>query len=306
MHQVKGIVFKDGKKVINTGRAEFNRDLDSLPFPARYLTPYQKYSSVLSKVQPITTMFTSRGCPYKCLFCNRPHLGKIFRARSPKNVVDEMEECQKMGIKEVLIYDDTFTVNRKRVLDICQEIKERKLEIDWDVRTRPDTVDEELLIDMKKAGCKRIHYGVEAGTQKILNVLRKGITLEKVEETFRLTKKIGLEVLAYFMIGSPTETKGDILQTIKFAKKLNPDFTHITITTPFPATDLYRLGLEQKVLPYDYWQEFAQNPRADFSPYLWEENLKKEELLQLLQYAYRSFYFRPKYILRKLSGLTSW
>lgn len=306
LYQVKGIVFKDGKKVINTGRAEFNRDLDSLPFPARSLTPYQKYSSVLSKVQPVTTMFTSRGCPYKCLFCDRPQLGKIFRARSSKNVVDEMEECQKMGIKEILIYDDTFTVNRKRVLDICQEIKERKLEIDWDVRTRPDTVDEELLIDMKKAGCKRIHYGVEAGTQKILNVLRKGITLEKVEETFRLTKKIGFEVLAYFMIGSPTETKEDILQTIKFAKKLNPDFTHITITTPFPATDLYRLGLKQEILPYDYWQEFAKNPKTDFTPYIWGEYLNKEELHQLLKYAYRSFYFRPSYISKKLLRLTSW
>ncbi|KPJ60301.1 MAG: hypothetical protein AMJ42_01510 [Deltaproteobacteria bacterium DG_8] len=306
LYQIKGIVFKDEGKVINTGRAEFNRDLDSLPFPARSLTPYQKYFSVLSKVQPVTTMFTSRGCPYKCLFCDRPQLGKIFRARSAKNVVDEIEECQKMGIKEILIYDDTFTVNRQRVVAICQEIKERKLEIGWDVRTRPDTVDKELLINMKKAGCQRIHYGVEAGTQKILNVLRKGITLEKVKETFRLTKKIGLEILAYFMIGSPTETKGDILQTIKFAKKLNPDFTHITITTPFPATDLYRLGIEQKILPYDYWREFAKNPLPTFVPYIWEEHLTKEELSQLLKYAYRSFYLRPSYIFKKLLKLTSW
>ena len=305
LRQVKGVVFKDNNKIVNTGRAELNQDLDSLPFPARRLTPYQKYSSVLSKVSPVTTMFTSRGCPYKCLFCDRPHLGKFFRARSAKNVVDEMEECQKMGIKEILIYDDTFTVKRQRVIDICLEIQKRNLKIDWDVRARVDTIDEKLLKAMKISGCQRIHYGVEAGTQKILNVLRKGITLEQVEKAFKLSRKIGLETLAYFMIGSPTETKEDILETIKFAKKINPDFTHITITTPFPATDLYRMGLEQKIWPNDHWQKFAEHPRADFLPPVWEKNLNKEELVLLNQKAYRAFYFRPKYILKKIFQLTS-
>ena len=219
--EIKGLVFKSQSQIVNNGRSELNKDLDSLPFPARHLTPYQKYSSVLSKVQPITTMFTSRGCPYKCLFCDRPHLGKVFRARSSENVVDEMEQCQKMDIKEILIYDDTFTVNRQRVLDICSEIQKRNLKINWDIRARVDTVDEELLKEIKKTGCQRIHFGVEAGTQKILNVLRKGITLEQAEKAFNLSRKIGLETLAYFMIGSPTETKEDILKTIKFAKKLS-------------------------------------------------------------------------------------
>jgi len=305
LHQIKSIVFKDNGEIINTGRAELNQDLDSLPFPARHLTPYQKYSSVLSKVKPITTMFTSRGCPYKCLFCDRPHLGKFFRARSAKNVVDEIEECQKMGIKEILIYDDTFTVNRQRVMDICSEIQKRNLDIHWDVRARVDTVDKKLLEIMKKSGCQRIHYGVEAGTQKILNVLRKGITLEQVEKAFKLSREIKLETLAYFMIGSPTETKKDILKTIKFAKKINPDFTHITITTPFPATDLYRMGLEQKIWPNDHWQKFAENPRANFISPVWEKILSKEELVLLIRKAYRTFYFRPKYLLKRLFKLTS-
>lgn len=306
LYNTKGIVFRDGKEVVNTGRRELNQNLDSLPFPARHLTLYQKYSSVLSKAQPITTMITSRGCPFKCLFCDRPHLGKIFRARSSKNVVDEMEECRKMGIKEIFIYDDTFTVNRQRIIDICSEIQKRHLDINWDVRARVDTVDEELLKKMKDSGCQRIHYGVEAGTQKILNVLRKGITLKQVKKAFELSKRVGLETLAYFMIGSPTETKEDILTTIRFAKKIKPDFIHITITTPFPATDLYRLGLEQKIWPNDYWQEFAKNPQANFIPYFWEKNLTSKELLQLLKYAYRSFYFRPAFLLGQLSKLTSW
>jgi len=306
LHQVKSVVFKDDHRIINTGRAELNQDLDSLPFPARHLTYYKKYSSVLSKITPVTTMFTSRGCPYNCLFCDRPHLGKIFRARSAKNVVDEMEECLKMGIKEILIYDDTFTVDRQRVVDICSEIQKRKLNINWDVRARVDTIDRESLKMMKSSGCQRIHYGVEAGTQKILNILRKGITLEQIEKAFKLSREIGLETLAYFMIGSPTETKKDILETIRFAKKLKPDFAHITITTPFPATDLYRMGLEQKIWPNDYWQKFAENPMTDFVPPVWEKILSKEELVLLNKKAYRSFYFSPNYIFKKIIQLKSW
>lgn len=305
LEKIKGLVFKKNGKIINTGPPERIENLDSLPFPARDLVPYKKYESMLATKSSVTTMFTSRGCPYKCLFCDRPHLGKNFRARSAKSVVDEMEECLKMGIKEIFIYDDTFGVDRQRVLDICSEIKKRNLDIVWDIRTRVNTVDEEVLKALKTAGCQRIHYGVEAGTTKILTVLRKGITLEMAEKALKLTKKIGIQTLAYFMIGSPTETKEDILQTIKFMKKLNPDYAHITITTPYPATDLYRMGLEQKVLPYDYWREFAKNPNPDFRPMFWEKELSKKELFSLMKKAYRSFYSRPSYILKKLIQIRS-
>jgi radical SAM superfamily enzyme YgiQ (UPF0313 family) len=303
LYNVKGLIFRDGNKIINTGPRELIQDLDSLPFPARNLIPYKKYFSALSKVGPVTTMFTSRGCPYRCLFCNRAHLGKIFRARSAKNVVDEMEECQKMGIKEIFIYDDTFTVDKQRVLDVCAEIKKRNLKINWDIRARVDTVDEETLKAMKETGCQRIHYGVEAGTQKILNVLRKGITLKQVEKAFRLTKKIGIQALAFFMLGSPQETKEDVFQTIKFAKKLKPDFVIFSVTTPYPLTDLYSLGLKEKILSYDYWQEFAQNPKPDFVPPIWEKELSREELFSLSKKAYRSFYRRPAYVVKSFFQL---
>ncbi|OGY50261.1 MAG: hypothetical protein A3J65_04495 [Candidatus Buchananbacteria bacterium RIFCSPHIGHO2_02_FULL_45_11b] len=303
---VLGLVFKDKeKKIFNTGRQPLIKELDDLPFPARELTPYQKYSSVLSENKPVTTMFTSRGCPYNCLFCDRPHLGKVFRARSAKNVVDEMAECKKMGIKEIFIYDDTFTIDRQRVVDICAEIIKRNLNIFWDVRARVNTVDEELLKKMKAAGCKRIHYGVEAGNQKILDILRKGITLEMAKNAFAATKKAGLTTLAYFMIGSPTETEKEIKQTIKFAKKIKADFAHFAILTPFPATDVYALGLKEKVLPFDYWQKFASNPVVDFRPYFWEKEIKREELIRLLKKAYFSFYFRPKFILKQIIKLNN-
>ena len=158
---------------------------------------------------------------------------------------------------------------------------------------------------MKEAGCERIHFGVEAGTDKILQVLRKGITLEMAEKAFKLSKRAGIQTLAYFMIGSPTETKEDILATMKFAKKLDPDFVHVSIVTPFPATELYLLGLQKKIWPNDFWQEFAKHPTANFVPRLWESELSKEELVKLNKKFYKSFYFRPSYILKRLVKLSS-
>ena len=306
LEKIQGLVFRVNGRVVNTGLAPFIEDLDSLPFPARHLTPYWKYSSLLAKRTPVTTMFTSRGCPYRCAFCDRPHLGKRFRARSASNVVDEMEECIKLGIREFLIYDDTFTVDRRRVLDICEEIIERKLDIGWDFRARVDTVDEELLVELKEAHCERIHYGVEAGTDKILKVLRKGITLEQAREVFRLTREVGISTLAYFMVGSPTETREDVMQTIEFAKELDPDFVHITIFTPFPATALHKQGLEEGVLKGDFWREFAANPTEGFQPQYWEDILSREELLELVVRAYKEFYTRPGYIISRLLKVRSW
>ena len=145
------MVYKKGKKNIATKRQYFIENLDELPFPERRLTNYKKYYSLLAKRTPITTMITSRGCPFRCIFCDRPHLGKKFRFRSAQNVVDEFEECESLGIKEIFVYDDTFTLNRKRVLEICNEIKQRKINILWDIRTRVDTVDYQVEIAKRKA-----------------------------------------------------------------------------------------------------------------------------------------------------------
>jgi anaerobic magnesium-protoporphyrin IX monomethyl ester cyclase len=305
LKRIPGIVFKNNSRIINTGQPNIIYDLDRIPFPARHLIPYKNYSSLMAKRSPITTMITSRGCPYNCLFCNRPHLGKKFRARSAKNIVDEMECCVKMGINEFLIYDDTFNIDKQRVLDTCDEIITRKLNIGWDIRARIDRVDKEMLKKLKSANCERIHYGVEAGTDRVLQILNKGIHIDQVKNVFKMTKDAGISTLAYFMIGSPTETKEDILQTIKFARELDPDFVHITITTPFPATQLYKDGLEKKIFKKDFWREFASNPTEEFQPEYWQENLTASQLTELLKFAYKSFYTRPSYIIRELFKVRS-
>jgi len=303
--KIPGIIFKEKNEIINTGTPTYLNDLDKLPFPPRELLPYKKYFSLLAKERVITTMFTSRGCPFQCAFCDRPAMGRGFRFRSANKVVDEIEECLKLGIKEIFIYDDTFTVNKQRVVDVCNEILKRKLKFIWDIRARVDTIDEELLILLKKAGCERIHYGVEAGTEKILKVLNKKISLDQVLKAFNLTKKIGIQTLAYFMIGSPTETKEDILETIKFMKKLNPDFVQITLLTPFPGTKVYQWALEQGVFKKDYWREFAKNPKPEFKTKYWTKELSRTELEELLVIAYKSFYVRPTYIVKRVLNIKS-
>ena len=303
---LKGLIYKENGRIVNNGAIQHIEDLDSLPFPARHLVPYKKYNSLLSTGGIVTTVFSSRGCPFKCRFCDRPQMGKRFRARSAQNVVDELEQCVSMGIREFLIYDDTFTVNKQRVMDICDLILERKLDIGFDIRARVDTVTEPMLKKLKQAGCEGIHYGVEAGTPHILKVLNKGITLELAQQVFTMTKKAGIPTLAYFMIGNPQETLEDIEETFRVIRRLNPDFVHMTVLTPFPGTQVYFDALEQKLIPTDVWKEFAENPTPDFSPPHWPQYFTREELNKLLVKGYKGFYLRPGYILKRIAKLRSW
>lgn len=277
----------------------FIEDLDTLHYPARELTPYKLYYSVLAEETPTTTMFSSRGCPFQCTYCDRPALGKRFRSMSADRTVDEMEHCQCLGIKEIFFYDDTFTVNKRRVMDICWLIVDRGLKITWDVRARVDTVDEEMIIAMKEAGCVRIHFGVESAQPHILKALNKGITREQVTNAFKWCKKHGIKTLAYFMIGNPGETSEDIDETLRFAKELNPDYMQCTILTPFPATKLYRNALARGFYG-DVWREYAINPTPEFQAPIWPENFTREQLQKKLKSFYRGFYLRPMFLLKAI------
>lgn len=306
LKSIQGFVFRDANgEIVNTGVRPLLKDLDELPFAARHLTPYKNYTSLLMKRDPVTTVFTSRGCPFRCTFCDRPNLGKRFRVRSPMNVVDELEECAKMGIYEFLIYDDTFTCQKQRVIDICKEIRRRKLDIGFDVRTRVDTINEEMIKEMALAGCGGIHYGVEAGTERILKILKKEITIDRVHHIFKATQKAGIPVLAYFMIGNPSETKEEILTTFKVINRLNPDYVHMTILSPFPGTALYFDALNRGIIERDVWRDYATNPTPDFEPPHWPEHFTKEELNELLVQGYKGFYLRPSYAVKRAMKMRS-
>lgn len=294
-----GIASKHNGKTIINDQKGYIEDLDTLPFPARHLTQYRKYFSILGNQDTFTTMVSSRGCPFRCLFCDRAYHGKIYRKRSAENVVREMQECEKMGINEIDFQDDLFTFKKDRVYEICDLLISNKSKLKWNVRARVDTVDKEMLKKMSEAGCQRIYFGIEAGTPEIQKVLRKNIDLNRAKEVFKWARECDISALAYIILGSPQETREHIYRTIKYVKELRPDFAHIGIMTPFPYTDLYSLGLE-KGLYDDYWRKFAENPFMEFTARFWEETLSRKELLELMDYAYRSFYLRPTYIVREL------
>jgi len=281
----------------------FIENLDELPMPDRRLTDWRKYKSAVDGTGYITTVMTSRGCPVGGVFCHRPHMGKRFRARSADNVMAELDSIREMGIGEVTFYDDTFAVNRDRVVKICERLVKGNYKLKWDMRTRVDLVDLELLKLLKKAGCKQIRYGVESSSDRILEQIGKGITLERAEQAIKWSREAGIGTLTYFIIGSPGESEEDWERTIRFSKKLNPDYCYFAIMTPYPATPLYDKWLagaenQERGKRVDHWQDFACNPREIDTPY-YQDWVEREHLEYMLRKAYKKFYLRPGYLIRK-------
>ena len=275
------------------------KDLDNLPFPARHLLPNSVYRYALWPGKRITTMITSRGCPYRCIFCDKSVFGSQWRARSAQNVLDEVEQIVKdLRIQSIIIYDDLFTLDKRRVQEICEGILDRGLRFEWKCEGRVDRVDGEMLGWMKKAGCSLIAYGVESGNEIGLEYLRKGISLPQIRRAFELTRKAGIRPMAYFILGIPVETFEQGLRTIELAKELSPDYAQFSILSPYPGTKLYEEAQEKGW----YAEVEANNPfdKDRKRPVLLSENWSPDTLKEILRRAHREFYFRPGYILKRL------
>lgn len=295
--KVPGVITKD----FSNPPAQFIADLDNLPFPARHLLPNERYRYILSQGK-VTTMFTSRGCPYHCIFCDKAVFGSKWRSRSASNVLDEMEFVNKeFGINSIIIYDDLFTVKKERVMEICRGILERGLRIEWKCEGRVNIVEEETLGWMKKAGCSMIAYGVESGNQKGLDYLNKGTRVEQIKRAFELTRKAGIKPMAYFVLGIPVETYEDELRTIEFAKEIKPAYAQFSVLSPTPGTKLYDNAVQMGW----YREVDARNPMdKDLKrPAIMNENWDEEKLNRILKEAHRRFYLSPWYILERIKEL---
>jgi anaerobic magnesium-protoporphyrin IX monomethyl ester cyclase len=194
---------------------------------------------------------TSRGCPYTCDFCSRPVFGKEFRNRTATNIVDEIEEVISLGYERVWFADDCFTLKRRRLIEVCDEIVNRKLKIGWECLSRVDTLDSELVRRMKQAGCLRIFFGIESGDDSILAIMGKSTTAKKAEEAVRLCNSEGVKVGAFFIIGYPGETEKTLLNTIKFASSLQLDYLSFTLPFPIPGTPLFE-RLKSDIITDEY------------------------------------------------------
>ncbi len=298
--KIPGIGFLRENGTFISKKTPLIENLDKLPFPAFELVDMTRYGDSLSFKKKTFMMMASRGCPYACTFCSEPLLyGHKFRARSPENVVEEIETLVKRcGIKHIVFSDSTFNYNMERVEQICDLIIEKQLRFEWRIKARVDYVNKKMLKKLKQANCRIISYGVESAQQESLNLLQKAFTIEQVKSAFKLTKEAGIEILGYFILGLPNETNKQLKNTISFAKKLNPDYVTFTMATPWPKTR-FTESVSNHIITKD-WSEFWQkNCVTDFP------QISNKEIQKQYNEAFLSFYMRPSYIINRLTKIRS-
>jgi anaerobic magnesium-protoporphyrin IX monomethyl ester cyclase len=254
---VDGVAFKDNGLVTQTSPRKQVEDLDSLPFPSREFFDNEAYKQHYLKRfgYSISPLITSRGCPFSCDFCSRPVFGQSFRSRSAGNVVDEVEEIAGLGYDRIWFADDCFTLNPKRLLGVCDELVKRRLNMSWECLSRVDTMDHEVAVKMRRAGCLRVFFGIESGTDKVLDLMRKQITVEQARKAVYNSKAAGLQVGAFFILGYPGENDETVLDTVRFASGLPLDYLSFTLPYPIPGTSLFERTKCNDCFVVDDWEE---------------------------------------------------
>lgn len=306
LKNINGIAFKENGNIKLTQSREQIKNLDSIPFPSREFIDFKKVVAGLpfGRRKPFSIMMTSRGCPYKCIFCSKSVFGNKYRYRSVKDVMKEIEYLISFGIKEIRFYDDIFTLNQKRIIELCEELITSNFDLIWSCEGRVDTVSRDLLEKIKKAGCYHISYGVESGSQKILDRAKKGINVSQTRGAFKITKEVGLEASAFFMFGLPGESKETLKETLSVIKDIQPDFISASPVWIPPETELFRIAKEEKLIENIDWCNFSG---SKFSPitigspsqYI-PKDLTKEDLISFTRRFYFWYYLNPRRAYRSL------
>jgi len=296
LNDVEGIIFRSERNgCISTPRRKFIRNLDHYPFPAWDLLPdFPKvYTSPPFKVKksPAISIVTSRGCPYRCIFCDTSVFGRTFRSYSAEYVLEMIRELYyKYKIREFIVEDDTFLVSEERAFKICEFLLKEDLDISWSCNSRVNLVHKDILRAMKASGCWRISFGIESGNQAILDLERKNITLEQAEKAVEWTQEAGMLAKGFFMIGHPKETEQTLQQTIDFAKRLHLSDVTVTALTPLPGSQIYSVADRYGDFDND-WRKMNLLNRV-FVPFGLTENILAKYHKSML----RAFYLRPRII----------
>ncbi len=302
LHSVKGLAWRENGEIIMNGTRPFIADLDDLPMPMHELLPLQEYRMPLIK-GPFTFVVTSRGCPAGCTYCIK-HVSYQFstRLRSPELLVEEFRILKNLGIHNIHMYADLFTVNREQVVELCRLMIEENLNIRWTCNSRVDYVDEEMLMLMGKAGCWLISWGIESGNEQILRHARKGAYPDKAERALRWAKKAGIKNWGYFIIGLPRETEETIKETIAFSKMLPLDLALFHVAAPYPGTPFFfEVVKEGWFRPGTRWEQVDM----DKGTVLDYPGLSAEKLLYWQKKAFREWAFRPGPIMTYIKMLLS-
>jgi anaerobic magnesium-protoporphyrin IX monomethyl ester cyclase len=307
---VPGLAYrKDGRIIINPPPKMIG-DLDDLPMPARHLLPMEAYHMTRSRTRSghAFTVSVARGCPFNCGFCCRI-FGRKVRHHSPERIVEEIRTLvDRYGAGEINLEADTLTMDRRFVDALCDRLIDSGLskEIAWTCESRVDTITEAMLRKMKEAGCWQISYGVETGSQRLLNLIHKDITLERIRGTFALTKEVGITIRGFYMLGLPTETREESLKTIAFARELDARWSQFTLFTPFPGTELYDMAVREGGLASRDWSDYKTHGGWTEGGLAYvPKGRSPEEMKTLQKRAYSAVYLRPGVILRFLRDIDS-
>lgn len=302
LSDIPGVSYRENGSFRHNADRELLGDLDSLPLPAYHLLPMSKYYPALGayKRLPATSIVSTRGCPGRCTFCYRI-FGSSFRVRSGRNVADEV--CllvRKWGYKEISFYDDTFTSSKDNVLEFCQAIKDERLNITWSCFSRADKVDEEMLRAMKSVGCHQISYGVESVSPRVLKKINKKMDVKTSEKAIRLASNIGIDTRVALMLGNPGDSIETMQESLDWAIKINPDILMFNIATPYPGTAMYRWAKKKGYLITEDWNDYDLSKVVMRLP-----TVSPEEVSAFYRYAFRKFYLRPGYLLKRIKRLRS-
>lgn len=302
LDNIRGIAFQRAGSLVKTPPRPFIRDLDSLPFPARDLLPFHRYKPVGNRYKrlPAFSMVAIRGCPYPCTFCSEART--TVRFSSPARVVAEIEHLiAQYGAKEITFWDDTMTVNKKWMYELCDRIIEKQLDIVWSCFAAINTITPELLAKMKRAGCWNIFYGIETTDETLkqhIRIQKFGSDLQ-VKEIIQQTQAAGIEVRAAFMVGLPGETPEMAMKTLSLAILLEPDYAQWNYTVPYPGTELWSKMHQHGRLIARHWGEFS-NWYPSYLPFAYKH---ADDLIRVRKKILRRFYLRPRYVSGRLSKI---
>ncbi|MDH5509403.1 MAG: B12-binding domain-containing radical SAM protein [Nitrospinota bacterium] len=297
--EISGLSFRKGGEIKVNPARRYIEDLDTLPFPAYDMIPDIGIYSPPPfnyKKSPVVNIITSRGCPFKCTFCETTTFGRKVRMRSAKNIVDEIQHVtEKYGAREIAFVDDTFTVQPKRIYEIFELARERNLDFPWSCMSRVDTVDDALLEFMSQRGCWYVALGIESGDEEILKRIKKNIKFSQVEKVVSKCHELGMVTKGFFMIGHPGETVETIEKTIKYAQSILLDHVVVTINTPMPGSEQYRTVNSYGTLDESGWTKYNM-----WNPVFTPTGLSKKTMLSMQKKFIRSFYLQPRVILRNI------
>src|SRR3989339_257831 len=306
LEEIKGIGYKKDGNIILTTPRPLIENLDSLPFPAYHLLQIDKYRNyaTLDDGRKFATIVSSRGCPFKCIFCSSSAVfGHRWRTMSPERIFSDIKILyEKFNIRHLYFHDDEFTISKERIIKLCKLLIESKFDLKWSCLGRVNDIDEEFAKNISEAGCSAISLGIETGYPEGLKQIKKNINLEQVTNAFKLCRKYKIFTSANFMIGFPWENKKEILKTIKFARTLVPyaDIFYFQTLIPYPGTEVYKVMKDENLIISNDWNDYVTHSVTGTLPVIRTRYLTNKELKSLYYYAFLWTYMNPGYLFRKI------